>query len=132
MASILPLLFSDWWEDLEGPHHVPDQNFGLGLHPEHLAVIPSDYYQARPVPRHRRPTKGYYYRPWGELMRKDDGGLSTVKSDKENFQVVLDVQQFNPDEINVKVSFFVRFEHCRHNRHAVAPRSLLLSFFSFH
>lgn len=36
-------------------------------------------------------------------MREDEGGMSTVDPDKSNFQVVLDVQQFNPEEISVKV-----------------------------
>jgi len=29
--------------------------------------------------------------------------MSTVKADKDKFQVILDVQQFKPEEINVKV-----------------------------
>lgn len=45
-----------------------------------------------------------YYRPWGEVFRKTEGGgMSTVKADKEKFQVILDVQQFQPEEITVKV-----------------------------
>jgi len=37
------------------------------------------------------------------LRSREEGGISTVKADKDKFQVVLDVQQFKPDEINVKV-----------------------------
>lgn len=98
--SVFPLLFSNWWEDLERPHSVRDQNFGLGIHPEDLAIIPPELFESRPVPRYHRPTKGYYYRPY--LIHKDDGGLSTVKSDKDNFSVSLDVQQFGDNEISVK------------------------------
>jgi len=114
--SLFPLLFSNWWEELDRPHHVRDQHFGLGLHPERLAVIPRDAFEVpRPSPlglgRHRhqssslRPSAyGNYYRPWSDLLRRDDeSGISTVKADKDNFQVVLDVQQFTPEEINVKV-----------------------------
>ena len=121
--SLLPLLFSNWWEELDRPHHVQDQHFGLGLHPEHLSIVPTDIFEPRPPhpaaallrhPHHharRSPsTHSHYYRPWGELMRRESGGgLSTVKSDKENFQVVLDVQQFAPEEITVKVSYMCIF-----------------------
>lgn len=106
--SLVPLLFSDWWEDLDRPHRIFDQNFGLGLSPDQL-LSPSllEQYVMPAVPsrdrRYRHPLM-QYYRPWGDLLRKTEGGgTSTVKADKNQFQVVLDVQQFKPEEINVKV-----------------------------
>lgn len=102
--SLVPLLFSDWWEDLEHPHRIFDQHFGLGIYPDQLTnpsilerfVVPRD--------RRLRTSPLLYYRPWGELLRsKEEGGISTVKADKDKFQVILDVQQFKPEEINVKV-----------------------------
>ncbi|EFN87098.1 protein lethal(2)essential for life [Harpegnathos saltator] len=102
--SLVPLLFSDWWEDLEHPHRLFDQNFGLGVHPEQL--INPNVLERFVMPqrdRRMRSCPWVYYRPWGELSRKDDSGTSTVKANKDKFQVILDVQQFNPDEINVKV-----------------------------
>lgn len=104
--SLLPMIFSNWWEGLDEPHHVRDQHFGMGLHPEHLIT---DIFEPRPMHHHHRVTRGphgHYYRPWwiDQHRRKNDSGLSTVKSAKDNFQVVLDVQQFAPEEINVKVS----------------------------
>ncbi|XP_029054767.1 protein lethal(2)essential for life-like [Osmia bicornis bicornis] len=95
--SLVPLLFSDWWEDLERPHRLLDQNFGLGLYPEQL-LSPSrmDHY----LPPRRRAS---YYRPWADLLRTNETGTSTVQADKDKFQVVLDVQQFEPNEIDVKV-----------------------------
>ncbi|KAJ8679694.1 hypothetical protein QAD02_015481 [Eretmocerus hayati] len=109
--SLLPLLFSNWWEDLERPHHVRDQHFGLGMRPEHLSVLPGEVLESRLAPylaraqmRNPQHAQGHYYRPWGELLRREnDGGLSTLKADKDSFQAVLDVQQFSPEEINVKV-----------------------------
>lgn len=103
--SLVPLLFSDWWEDLEHPHRLFDQNFGLGINPDQL-VSPSMAERFMAPARDLRRLRGsplLYYRPWGELLRKDEGGTSTVKADKDKFQVILDVQQFRPDEINVKV-----------------------------
>lgn len=102
--SLVPLLFSDWWEDLDRPHRLFDQNFGLGLHPEQL-LSPNNLEQYVWPSRERRlRCPVIYYRPWGELMRKTEGGgTSTVQADKDKFQVVLDVQQFKPEEITVKV-----------------------------
>ncbi|XP_011868589.1 PREDICTED: protein lethal(2)essential for life-like [Vollenhovia emeryi] len=101
--SVVPLLFSDWWEHLDHPHQVFDQNFGLGLHQDQL-THPSFF---TPQQRSRLPLlapMSTYYRPWGELLRsRGEGGVSTVKADKDKFHVVLDVQQFKPTEINVKV-----------------------------
>ncbi|XP_058796929.1 protein lethal(2)essential for life-like [Phymastichus coffea] len=103
--SLVPLLFSDWWNDLERPHRLVDQNFGHGL--THDQLIPSHFLESYAHPSlhplcRRNPMT--YYRPWGELMRQmEGGGTSTVKADKDKFQVVLDVQQFKPEEINVKV-----------------------------
>ena len=98
--SLVPLLFSDWWEDLDRPHHLLDQNFGLGLHPDQL-VTP------RRLELYLQPSRNLissnYVRPWAELLRNAEAGASTVTSDKDKFQVTLDVQQFKPNEIDVKV-----------------------------
>jgi len=104
--SLVPLLFSDWWEDLEYPHRVFDQNFGLGIHPDQLTQPSIIERFALQPSRRARPAHllSTYYRPWGELLRsREEGGMSTVKADKDKFQVILDVQQFKPEEINVKV-----------------------------
>ncbi|XP_033212255.1 heat shock protein 67B1-like [Belonocnema kinseyi] len=95
--SLVPLLFSDWWEDLERPHRLVDQNFGLGLHRDQL-LDPDflDRYIAPRVERRSRNPSMIYLRPWGELLRKGEGGSSTVKADKDQFQVSLDVQQCPP------------------------------------
>jgi len=37
------------------------------------------------------------------LRSKEESGTSTVRTDKDKFQIVLDVQQFKPEEINIKV-----------------------------
>lgn len=100
--SLVPLLFSDWWEDLEYPHRLFDQHFGLGIRPDQLAHPSILERFSQRDPRRARPL--IYYRPWGELLRNsNEGGTSTVKADKGKFQVILDVQQFKPDEISVKV-----------------------------
>uniref|UniRef100_A0A6V7KVN7 SHSP domain-containing protein n=1 Tax=Bracon brevicornis TaxID=1563983 RepID=A0A6V7KVN7_9HYME len=98
--SLVPLLFSNWWEDLERPHRLLDQDFGLGLYPEQL-LTPTVLERYLTPRSSRNPL--LYYRPWADLLRQGDSGTSTVRADKDKFQVILDVQQFKPEEINVKV-----------------------------
>lgn len=120
--SLIPMLFSNWWEDLEHPHRIRDQHFGRGLHAEHLLpenvlLHPSLQPRRSPYPSLTRPrSNSHYYRPWSEMLlrnpkeldafisgHEDKSGISTIKSEKDQFQVVLDVQQFLPEEITVKV-----------------------------
>ncbi|KAL2731271.1 hypothetical protein V1478_004816 [Vespula squamosa] len=95
--SLLPIIFSDWWENLEQPHRLTDQSFGLGLNPEQLLAIPNR------ILRQKKNFPMNYYRPWAELIYQKDNGSSIVNADKDKFQVVLDVQQFQPNELDVKV-----------------------------
>uniref|UniRef100_A0A6V7KX60 SHSP domain-containing protein n=1 Tax=Bracon brevicornis TaxID=1563983 RepID=A0A6V7KX60_9HYME len=98
--SLLPLLYSNWWEDLDHPHSLVDQFFGDAIHPDHLHT------------RHQHPLVGRvasrcpaiyaHVRPWA-VARKGPAGASVVKPDKDAFHVSLDVQQFAPEEITVKV-----------------------------
>lgn len=102
--SLIPLLYSDWWENLEFPHQVYDQNFGLGIHSDQLTHPGVGRFAVQPRERRLCMSPMMYYRPWSEILRsKEEGGISTVKADKDKFQVILDVQQFKPEEINVKV-----------------------------
>lgn len=83
---------------MDHPHHLLDQNFGLGLYPEQL-MTPSRLALYMQQPQRKQG----YFRPWHELLRSNEAGTSTVQADKDKFQVVLDVQQFEPDDIDVKV-----------------------------
>ncbi|KAG8039169.1 hypothetical protein G9C98_003476 [Cotesia typhae] len=96
--SLVPKLFSHWWETLERPHRLMDQHFGVPWNPDQMF---------RDMERNFREMERRfplaYYRPWADLMREDGKGTSTIKADKDKFQVALDVQQFKPEEINVKI-----------------------------
>ncbi|XP_003701665.1 protein lethal(2)essential for life [Megachile rotundata] len=97
--SLLPLLFSAWWADLERPHRLLDQNFGMGLYPEQLVYPGIDRFS----PLGNRGVLDLYYRPFTDILRKGEGGTSTITADKDTFKVILDVQQFKPEEISVKL-----------------------------
>ena len=68
-----------------------DQHFGLGL-------TPQDYLTVIAVPKASRD----YYRPWRNLEASAQDVGSTIKEDKNKFQINLDVQHFAPEEISVK------------------------------
>ena len=87
---------------MEHPHRLLDQNFGVGIHPEVLAPKMLHLYDLMPRESGTRCPMAYH-RPWSELLRKGESGASTVNTDKDKFRVDLDVQQFAPEEINVKV-----------------------------
>jgi crystallin alpha B len=74
--------------DVDYPESIFDQWFGLEAEPEsHLPVDwPFDYSRRGPV---RRPKTGT--------------GKSTVRNDADKFQINLDVNQFKPEELTVKV-----------------------------
>lgn len=72
-----------------------DQHFGLGLH-NHEHLVPTSGYLLSPV-------RSGYLRPWRNLA-SGDSGVSSIQSDKNEFRVNLDVQQFKPDELKVKVA----------------------------
>ncbi|KAG7206741.1 hypothetical protein KM043_000666 [Ampulex compressa] len=97
--SLIPLMFSNWWEDLDRPHRLLDQNFGLGLFPDQLPS-PAELTELLCPGRNRQ--LRMYIKP-SDLLREKDSGSSVIKADKDSFQVMLDVQQFEPNEIDVKV-----------------------------
>lgn len=78
------------------PSRLLDQRFGLGLTPEDLVesvILPQLLLQS--------PTG--YIRPWRTEASRSDTG-STVSFDKDQFRANLDVQQFKPEEITIKLT----------------------------
>lgn len=105
--SMVPLMFRDWWDDWDSPssqRHISsfrpsrlcDQNFGLGLHKDDLL---SSFWQTP-----ASVLRSGYVRPWANNNLLRQQSKSTMNLDKEKFQVILDVQQFTPNEITVKTT----------------------------
>jgi len=82
--SLVPYLVNELLSELERPaydHH-------WAYHPyERLSITP---------------LRTGYLRPW-RALRQDNSGVSCVTNDKDGFKVNLDVQQFKPEELSVKV-----------------------------
>ncbi|XP_053618456.1 protein lethal(2)essential for life-like [Plodia interpunctella] len=68
-----------------------DQHFGLGL-------TPNDYLTIVAIPQ----SGPDYFRNWRDLKAAANDAGSTIKLEKDKFQVNLDVQHFAPEEISVK------------------------------
>lgn len=97
--SIVPLAFRDWWDDFDRPFRssrLLDQEFGTALRRDDLLT---SLWNPRPSV-----LRSGYVRPWksNDLTREKSGSTLNVEDDK--FQVILDVQQFTPNEITVKTT----------------------------
>lgn len=99
--SVVPLAFRDWWEEFDRPfpfrsHRLIDQEFGTGLRRDDLL---SSMWSGTPSL-----LRSGYIRPWRSNDLKRQGSGSTLNVDNDKFQVILDVQQFTPNEITVKTT----------------------------
>lgn len=90
--ALIPTIFGrdSWWDDFDRPSRIFNQNFGSGLSRDELL-------NALAVPTSSR----NYYRPWRNLLEQSSG-VSKIQADKDKYQVIIDVQQFAPNEITVK------------------------------
>lgn len=86
--AILPYLL----EKLAQPT-MYDQHFGLGLFDDDLILRP-EFAEFNRCP---------VLRPW-RLNPASTSGLSHIQNDENNFKVNLDVQQFKPNEVSVKIA----------------------------
>lgn len=95
--SILPFILDDLNALRLGPSRIHHPHTGRHLTAEDLLVP----FTLSPSSLVRSPTG--YVRPWTSNAQGNDIG-STVTIDKNKYQVNLDVQQFQPEEITVKVT----------------------------
>lgn len=97
--SMVPLSFRDWWDDFDRPFRssrLLDQEFGTGLRRDDLL---SSMWSGQPSL-----LRSGYIRPWRQNNLKRESSGSTLNVDSDKFQVILDVQQFTPNEITVKTT----------------------------
>lgn len=104
--SNVPMRFRDWWDDYDmdfdsfrrpRTSRLIDQHFGNVLRKSDLLSSLANTHISSASPR----TSPYIRRPY-DLSKNDSG--STVNLEKDKFQIILDVQQFTPDEISVKTN----------------------------
>lgn len=99
--------YRDWWDDYDldfdsfrrpRTSRLSDQFFGTTLRKNDLL---SSLANTHIGSGSRTP----YFRPWNvNDITRQDSGVSAVSVEKDKFQIILDVQQFTPDEISVKTN----------------------------
>ncbi|KAK9502212.1 hypothetical protein O3M35_011023 [Rhynocoris fuscipes] len=94
--SLLPYLINELLDDYRRPTlgDIYDQNFGMGLLNNEILMPRTTLMSA--------PLRCGYLRPWRNISA-DDSGVSTIESNSKEFKINLDVQQFKPEELKVKV-----------------------------
>ncbi|XP_017784506.1 PREDICTED: protein lethal(2)essential for life-like [Nicrophorus vespilloides] len=94
--SLLPFFFGDRI-NCSRSSRILDQHFGVPLQIDDLyqTAIPEEFRTMMRFPG--------YFRPWRTTAANIDNG-STISLEKDMFQVNLDVKQFKPEEITVKVT----------------------------
>ncbi|GFQ74506.1 protein lethal(2)essential for life [Trichonephila clavata] len=85
--SLFPLVSRGWWDAWDYPSRILDQHFGMGLLDDDL-LSPTLY-------------SGFLLRPRTQL-NIDNSGQSEVENDPDKFKVMLNVNHFKPNEIDVK------------------------------
>ncbi|KAK9498835.1 hypothetical protein O3M35_003391 [Rhynocoris fuscipes] len=96
--SLLPILFNDVWDEYRRPFRnidAYDHNFGMGLLNEEIQRARESLLSV--------PLRSRYFRPWRSLS-VEDSGVPAIHSDPKEFRVNLDVQQFKPEELNVRIA----------------------------
>ncbi|KAI4498773.1 hypothetical protein M0802_006240 [Mischocyttarus mexicanus] len=88
---LLPLLFSSLLTDIDQSQRLIDTDFEDALFPEINSLYPF-----APV------TNDLFKLPWFKFLEEDERGVN-VTTDEHNFKIVLDVKQYKPNEIKVKV-----------------------------
>ncbi|XP_015793008.1 alpha-crystallin A chain [Tetranychus urticae] len=84
---------NDWWDLWNWPERIFDQHFGVALSDDDFVPSSLSRYHDRPISR----------RLWRDRKSAVKSGMSEVVNTKDKFQINLDVSQFAPEEINVKV-----------------------------
>ncbi|XP_012537388.1 protein lethal(2)essential for life-like [Monomorium pharaonis] len=89
MALVPRSLFRNWWDDIDRYHREIEEHFRKLSLDDDLWRLP------RKVLRNR-------YRPWSVFDTWPPTTWATVEHDEDKYQVIVDVQQFAPNEIIVR------------------------------
>lgn len=121
MALIQRDVFRNWWDDMDRYHRDLEDHF------RQLSLRDDDLWRMPPMPMFRD-----VFRPWRDIYKNLDhqvGGVATVERDENKYQVIVDVQQFAPEEITVRTddkSITVEGKHHqRQDRHGYVSRQFM-------
>lgn len=79
-----------------------DRNLGLtAVSPSEDLMFPRSYDHYYPLTAYDHGVLDLYHVPWMNVLRRRNDG--TVNVDENSFKVIIDVHQFKPDEVSVKL-----------------------------
>lgn len=93
MALVTRDLFRNWWRDMDRYHQELEEHF------KRLSTR-DDFWKLPPMPSFKD-----FFQPWRNMIEDLEhqvGGSTTVERDENKYQVIVDVQQFAPEEITVR------------------------------
>ncbi|KAG8232747.1 hypothetical protein J437_LFUL012992, partial [Ladona fulva] len=90
--SLFDYFARDPWFEFQKIPSIFDQDFGRAMRLSDLVKPMFDR------------LRSMYFRPWRQLLSSHDDDGSDFLVDEDGFKVVLDVEQFSPSEITVKVA----------------------------
>ncbi|XP_012234752.1 protein lethal(2)essential for life [Linepithema humile] len=94
MALVPRGVFRNWWDEVDRFHREVEEHFQL------LTVRERDPWQISRIPSVRET-----FRPWRRIFENLDrqvGGAAIVERNDDKYQVIVDVQQFAPEEVTVR------------------------------
>ncbi|XP_018304392.1 protein lethal(2)essential for life [Mycetomoellerius zeteki] len=120
MALVSRSIFRNWWDDIDRYHHEMEEHFRrLNLH--------DDLW--------RMPSLRDRFRPWRDVfenLESEIGGWATVEHDADKYRIVVDVQQFTPEEVTVRTNDkYITVEakhHERKDRYGYVSRQFIRSY----
>ncbi|TGZ37909.1 protein lethal(2)essential for life [Temnothorax longispinosus] len=116
MALVSRNLYRNWWDDIDRYHREIEDHF------RKLSVRDDDLWLSSVRDR---------FRPWRsvENLEREIGGWATVERDDNKYQVIVDVQQFAPEEITVRTDdqciTVEAKHHQRKDRHGYVSRQFI-------
>lgn len=94
MALVSRSIFRNWWDDIDRYHREVEENF------RKLSLRDDDLWR-----NWRLPSVHDRFRPWRDVfysLESEIGGWATVERDGNKYRIVVDVQQYAPEEITVR------------------------------
>ncbi|KAG5336030.1 L2EFL protein, partial [Acromyrmex heyeri] len=107
MALVSRSIFRNWWDDIDRYHREMEEHFRrLSLHDDDLWRMPSL------IGRFWRERDVFFKNPEHEI-----GGWATAECDADKYRIVVDVQQFTPEEVTVRTDDkYITIEAKHHGR----------------
>ncbi|XP_025075121.1 protein lethal(2)essential for life-like [Pogonomyrmex barbatus] len=121
MALVSRNMFNNWWDDIDRYHREMEE------HLRQLTPRDNNLWRTPTVPLLR--SSFWPWRDMFENIEREMGGSATVERDENKYEVIVDVQQFAPEEITVRTDDkYITVEakhHERKDKHGYVSRQFV-------